>query len=100
MENVCVGLIILALFLVVQSFVILGLLRQAYTQRSKTIQQLLIAAVGKEEKSGDALRALIASDKSPRKNLPGIAGKKKAKDAKMENTDFTMKIGVNNGVEV
>lgn len=97
MENLNLGLVILAVFLVVQSFVILGLLRQANNQRGKTIQQLLIAAVGKE-KTPEALRALVASDKPPRKNLPGIAENKKVKDVKPKNIDYTMEVGVTNGL--
>lgn len=62
-------------------------------------KQLLIVVAGKNEKP-ETLRALIASDRPPRKNLPGIAGKKKAKDDKSKNIDYTMKIGVNNGVQV
>lgn len=91
MTNLELGLLILAGFLVVQSFFILGVLRQAANQRIKTIQQLLIATVGKGEKPESTLRALVASDRPPKKNLPGIA-KTEKKDNK--NVDYKMSIGV------
>jgi len=55
-------------------------------------KQLLLLTAGKEAKP-EALRALIASAKSPRKNISGIADKGK-KDTKPTNTDYTMSIGV------
>ena len=59
-------------------------------------KQLLIVVAGKDEKP-EALRALVASQKPPKKVLPGIADKKKKED-KPQNTNCTMKIGLQNGL--
>ena len=56
-------------------------------------KQLLIVVAGKDQKP-EALRALVASAKPPQKKLKGIAGDKKDKSKKPENTNYTMSIGV------
>lgn len=99
MDNLNLGLIILAGFLVVQSFVILELFRQAVNRLAEVNKQLLIAAVGKEDKP-ETLRALVASAKPPQGKLPGIADKKKTKKEESKNTNYTMEIGVTNGVQI
>lgn len=60
-------------------------------------KQLLITVVGQNGKV-ETLRALVASSKPPKKNLPGITDDKKKKDDKTKNTNYTMAIGVTNGV--
>ncbi len=55
-------------------------------------KQLLIVVAGKEEKPESTLRALVESNKPPKKVLPGIVEKKK--DEKSKNVDYKMKIGV------
>ncbi len=64
-------------------------------------KQLLIVVAGRDEKP-EALRALVASNRPPRKNLAGIAGTQKGKNDKPKSTNqnYTMKVGVNNGRQV
>lgn len=92
MINLNFGLLLLAGFLVGQSFVILGLFRQAVNRLAEVNKQLLIVVAGKEEKPESALRALVASSKPPQGKLGGIANKK-AKDDKPKNTNYTMSVG-------
>ena len=54
-------------------------------------KQLLIVVAGKEAKP-EALRALVASARQPKKNLPGISGPKKD-DKGPKNTNYTLEIG-------
>ncbi len=54
-------------------------------------KQLLISLAGREGKP-ETLRALVASSKSPRKPLKGIADGKK-KDKKPANTDYVLEVG-------
>lgn len=93
MTNLNLGLVILAVFLVGQSFVLLGLLGKAVKQITKLNNQLLIVVAGKDEKPESALRALVALNKPPQGKLKGIADGKKDKK-KPTNTDYTMSIGV------
>lgn len=93
MANLNLGLLLLAGLLVVQSFVILGLFRQTVNRLAEVSKQLLIVVAGKDEKP-EALRALVASNKPPKKNLPGIGDNKKTKDNKSKNEDYVMRIGV------
>lgn len=55
-------------------------------------KQLMILVAGKDAKP-EALRALMASNKPPKKNLPGISGEKKD-DKRPKNTDYTLSIGI------
>lgn len=59
-------------------------------------KQLILLVAGQNEKP-ETLRALVASAKSPKKVIPGIANDKK-KNNKPENTDYVMKIGVTDGI--
>lgn len=63
---------------------------------TETNKRLLIIVAGQDVKP-EALRALVAVDRPPQKELKGIAEEKK-KDKKPENTNYTMKIGVNDGL--
>ena len=92
MSNLSIGLLILAGFLVIQSFVILGLLRKAVNRLAEVNKQLLIVVAGQNQKPG-ALRALAAACKPPQGKLKGIADEKK-KDKKPENTNYIMEVGV------
>ncbi len=56
-----------------------------------TNKQILILMAGKETKPEATLRALVVSDRPPRKPLPGIANEKK--EDKPKNTDYTLQIG-------
>lgn len=58
---------------------------------TETNRQLLIVVAGQNGKA-ETLRALVASDRPPKKNLPGITEKKK-KDDKPENTDYVVELG-------
>lgn len=93
MTNLNLGLLLLAGFLVVQSFVIFGLFRQTVNRLAEVSKQLLIVVAGKEEKS-ETLRALVASAKPPQGRLQGIAGDKQKKGDKTKNTNYTMSIGL------
>ncbi len=73
------------------------ILFKVINQLTKVNEQLLVVVAGKDEKP-ETLRALVASAKPPQKNLPGIAAKKKAGDDKPKNTNYTMEIGVTNGL--
>lgn len=55
-------------------------------------KKLMILAMGRE-KNIEGLRALVASEKPPQKNLKGIATNKK-ENKKPENTNYTMSIGI------
>jgi len=97
MNNVMIPWIIcLVGLLVVLIYALVIALLKVIKQITETNKQLLIVVAGKEEKPDSALKALVASNRPPRKNLAGIAGPKK-KDTKTENTNFTMKIGVKDG---
>ena len=76
---------------------LLVLLFNVVGQVTLTNKQLLISLAGKEAKP-ETLRALVASNKPPQKPLPGIAGKKGKDDKKPKNTNYTMKLGVDNGL--
>ncbi len=54
--------------------------------------QLMLLVAGQNEKP-EALRALVASAKPPKKIIPGIADKKK-KEVKTSNIDYKMTIGL------
>lgn len=86
------GLIILAgifgIFLVVLSLLLLKVVNRV----TETNKHLMIIVAGKDDKP-ETLRALVASNKPPKKNLPGIAGKKDG-DKKPANTDYKMSIGI------
>jgi len=91
MTNLELGLLILAGFLVAQSFIVLGLLRQAVNRLAEVNKQLLVVVVGKDGKP-EALRALVALNKPPQGKLKGIADGKK-EDKKSTNMNYTMEIG-------
>ena len=93
MDNLSLGLIFLAGFLVAQSFVLLALLNKAAKRITETNKQLLLLVAGKEAKP-EALRALVASARPPQGNLKGIGGEKKDKKDKPMNTNYTMSIGI------
>jgi len=97
MSNLNFGLLLLAGFLVIQSFVILGLFRQTVNRLAEVNKQLLIVVAGREgrpEQAGATMRALVASAKPPQGKLLGIAEGKKKKDDKPKNTNYEMQIGV------
>ena len=54
-------------------------------------KQLILLVAGKEPKPESAMRALVALNKPPKKNLKGIADGKKEK--KSTNTNYTIGIG-------
>ncbi|KKN45587.1 hypothetical protein LCGC14_0681520 [marine sediment metagenome] len=67
------------------------ILLKVINQLTETNKQLLIVVAGKDDKP-ESLRALVASNKPPKKVLPGIVDKKKEKES--ENVDYKMTIGV------
>ena len=72
---------------------LLVLLFNVVGQVTLTNKQLLIFLAGKEMKP-ETLRALVASSKPPQGKLGGIAdGKKKGKDGKPVNTNYTLEVG-------
>jgi len=75
------------------SYILLMILLKVINRLAEVNKQLLIVVAGQNEKP-EALRALVASDRPPKKNIPGIADGKKKKDAGTKNTDYTMEIGV------
>ena len=77
------------IFLVVFSLLLLKVVNRV----TETNKQLLIIVAGKGEKPESALRALVASQKSPWGKLRGIAVEEK-KDEKLKNSNYTMKIGL------
>lgn len=64
-------------------------------QMLETNKRLLIVVAGKEEKPEHALRALIASEKPPQKNLKGIATKTEKKST---NTNYALTVGDHNAL--
>lgn len=97
-------ILFLSVFAVVLMFIVYALLWALLRSNSRLIEvnkQLLILIAGREgrpEQAGATMRALVASDKPPRGKLRGIAGDKKKKDDKTKNTNYTMEIGVTNGL--
>ena len=83
------------------SYVLLMILLKVVNRLAEVNKQLLIVVAGRDEKP-EALRALVASNRPPRKNLAGIAGPQKGKNDKPKSTNqnYTMKVGVNNGRQV
>lgn len=80
---------------------ILGLLLlqlKIVNRLTETNKQLLIIVAGKEDKPEPALRALIASEKLPKKKISGIATGKKDDRKKPLNTDYTLTIGEKRGI--
>ena len=69
------------------------ILLKIINQLTKVNEQLLIVVAGKDKKPESALRALVALNKPPKKNLPGITEKETGKN-KPENTDYQMTIGI------
>lgn len=61
-------------------------------------KQLLIVVAGKDEKPESALRALVALNKPPQGKLKGIADGKKKKDEKPANINYTMGVGITDGL--
>lgn len=85
-------------------FIVYALLWALLRSNSRFIEvnkQLLIMVAGREgkpEQAGATMRALVASAKPPQGKLSGIADGKKKKDDKLKNTNYTMEIGVANGL--
>ena len=89
---------ILGLVLVVALVSVLVVTLLSVVKRlTDTNKQLLILLAGKEAKP-DAIRALVASDRPPQKNLRGIATGRVKEVEKPKNTDYEMSIGVGNGL--
>ncbi len=84
------GLILVVGLLALVSILVVALL-STIKRLTDTNKQLLILLAGREAKP-EALRALVASNKPPKKKLPGIAIEKK--DDKPKNTDYELSIGV------
>lgn len=92
-----IAIIVSALVVVIVA-VLLGTLVHTISVIQDTNKQLMILVAGKEAKP-EALRALVASEKPPQKNLGGIAtGKMGKKGKKPLNTDYTLTVGGGNGV--
>ncbi|KKM78378.1 hypothetical protein LCGC14_1360540 [marine sediment metagenome] len=89
-------LAVIGLFLALICF-IMRLLSKAVYQITETNKQLLIVVAGKGEKPESALRTLVASDRPPKKVIPGIAEKKQKSDEN-KNSNYTMRIGIPNGI--
>jgi len=82
--------IVFSALIMVIIIMLLGALIISTGRVNETNKQLMILVAGKDAKP-EALRALVASSKPPRKKLPGISGEKK--DDKPTNTNYTMEIG-------
>ena len=90
------GLVVLVLFVGLICF-FARLLSKAVAQITKTNNQLLILIAGqsgKPEATGGIMRALVASEKSPRGKLAGVTTPKKTEKKKSNNVDCQMSIGV------
>ncbi|KKN55760.1 hypothetical protein LCGC14_0579090 [marine sediment metagenome] len=81
---------LLILFVVVLLMVIL----LSVTRITETNKQLMILVAGEKSAKPELLRALVASQKPPQKNLKGIASGKK-KDKKPANSNYTLEVGGN-----
>ena len=90
MNNQIWGLILVLWLLALATILVIALL-STVKRLADTNKQILILMAGKETKPEATLRALVASDRPPRKPLPGIATEKK--DDKPKNTDYTLQIG-------
>ena len=75
----------------------LMILLKVINRLTDTNKQLLVVVAGKNEKP-ETLRALVASSKPPQGKLRGIADGKKKKEVKPENTNYTLDIGVADGL--
>lgn len=87
------GLLVLAGLFGIFLVVFLLILLKVVNRVTETNKCLLLVVAGKESKP-ETLRALVASNKPPQKNLPGIASKKTKDDKKLKNTDYEMTIGI------
>ena len=97
MENLILGFLFLIGASVIGICFMARLLSIAVRQITDTNKQLLIVVAGKGEKPESALRALVTSDRPPKKVIPGIAGKKQKADEE-KNSNYTMRIGIPNGI--
>lgn len=88
-------ILLLSIFCIIQIIFctfLLWLLNKASYRIMDMNKKLLILAMGRE-KNTEGLKALVASDRPPRKNLPGIAtNKKEIKQSK--NINYEMTIGL------
>ena len=88
--------IIISAFVMLIICMLLGTLAIVVGKMIDTNKQLMILVAGKEGKP-ETLRALVASQKPPQKNLKGIASGNK-KDKKPANTNYTLEVGESNGL--
>ncbi len=89
--------IIVSAFVVLIICMLLGTLALIVGGLINTNKQLMILVAGEKSAKPELLRALVASQKPPQKNLKGIASGKK-KDEKPANTNYTLEVGESNGV--
>ena len=85
--------IIVSALVVVMFAILAGALVISIGRLDETNKQLMLLVAGKDEKP-ETLRALVASAKPPRKNLPGIVGGKKKKGDAPKITNYEMEIGL------
>ena len=90
--TVIIALLILAGLLAISGIALLMVGLKLINRLVETNKQLLIVVAGRDDKP-DSLRALVASNKPPKKVIPGITNAAK-KDTKLENSDYKMSIGV------
>lgn len=98
MNIVIPALIVVSALVVVIVVILLGTLVNTIGRLQDTNKQLMIIVAGKEEKPEHALRALVASNKPPQKNLRGIATGKKKDEKKPVNTNYELTIGEQNAL--
>jgi hypothetical protein len=86
-------LAILASSLLFISFILLFALLKSNSRIIEINKHLMILIAGKE-KTPDTMRALVAADRQPKTNLPGISNKKDEKKKETSaNKDYVMSIG-------
>lgn len=91
MDSIVMILTILCVFLYFVAMALLYALLRTTKEITNLNKQLLIMVAGKEEKV-ETMRALVASDRKPKKDIGGGVSNKKEK--KPDNKDYTMTVGV------
>jgi hypothetical protein len=89
-----IGIISAAVLVLV--YFLLSALLKAVAHINRVNSQLLLVIAGKEQKP-ETLRALVASERRPTKDLSGVAAgikeDKKKKETETNNKDYSMSVG-------
>lgn len=91
MEILTFWALLLSAMLGIFSYILLVALLKVINRLAEVNKALLIFVAGKDGKV-ETLRALIASDRIPKKKVPGIV--EKGDPEKPKNVDYQMKVGV------